>query len=118
MARAGWIGDYPDPNTFLDMFLSDSTHNQTGWNNPQYDALIASAAREVDPRQRLQILHEAEELLMEELPIIPIYAYVSVNLVKPYVRGFYVNAQDLHPLSAIWIDEDVRARFQQQTQPP
>ncbi|MDH3719446.1 MAG: peptide ABC transporter substrate-binding protein [Planctomycetota bacterium] len=111
VARAGWIGDYPDPNTFLDMFISGSTHNQTGWSNPRYDELIASAARQSDPQKRLQILHEAEEILMDELPILPIYAYVSVNLVKPYVRGFYPNAQDLHPLNALWIDEDARAQY-------
>ncbi|NIL95801.1 MAG: hypothetical protein GTO53_01065 [Planctomycetales bacterium] len=48
---------------------------------------------------------------MDELPVIPIYSYVSVNLVKPYVRGFYPNAQDLHPLHAIWIDREARAGY-------
>ncbi len=111
VARAGWIGDYPDPNTFLDMFISGGTHNQTGWSNPDYDQRIARAAGEPDPQKRLQILHEAEEILMDELPVIPIYSYVSVNLVKPYVRGFYPNAQDLHPLHAIWIDREARAGY-------
>ena len=53
----------------------------------------------------MQILHNAEELLMGELPVVPIYFYMSINLVKPYVKGFYSNSQNLHPLSAIRIDE-------------
>ena len=73
--------------------------------------MIQKAARESDPEQRLKILHEAEVILMDELPIIPIYAYVTQNLVKPYVRGFYANAQDLHPLDAISIDQQARAEY-------
>ena len=105
VARAGWIGDYPDPNTFLDLFITGGVQNETGWGNRRFDKLIARATEESDAEQRLKILHEAEELLMGELPIIPIYFYMSVNLVKPFVKGFYSNSQDLHPLPAIQIDE-------------
>ena len=53
----------------------------------------------------MQILHQAEEIIMGELPVLPIYFYVSTNLVKPYVRGFFSNSQDLHPLTSISIDK-------------
>ena len=106
VCRKGWVGDYPDPNTFLDMFLSGGEQNNTGFANPKYDGLIRAAKLEKDPVKRLQILREAEQLLMDELPILPIYYYVSKNMVKPHVRGLYNNLLDFHPLSAIWIDHD------------
>jgi oligopeptide transport system substrate-binding protein len=95
-----------DPNTFLDMFMSNNGNNQTGFSNPEYDALLTAAAAETDTTKRLAILAEAERLLMIEQPIIPIYTYVSRNLVRPSVRGFYNNVQDSHPLSSLWIDPD------------
>lgn len=105
IARAGWIGDYPDPNTFLDMFVTDGGNNQTNWSNKQYDQLIADAQSEPDPIERLCKLQRAEAILMDELPILPFYFYVSVNLVNPRVKGFSGNIQDLHPLTKIRIEE-------------
>jgi oligopeptide transport system substrate-binding protein len=107
VARRAWVGDYVDPNTYLDMFVTNGENNCTGFANPQYDKLIADAAAEPDPAKRTEILQSAERLLMDEMPIIPIYYYVSRNMVRPRVRGFYNNLQDLHPLSAIWIDPNV-----------
>lgn len=104
IVRAAWVGDYVDPNTYLDMFVTDGEQNNTGWSSAEYDQLINDASRELDPKTRFRLLEEAERLLMEQLPIIPIYFYVSKNMVKPYVRGFYNNLQDHHPISAIWID--------------
>lgn len=106
VGRRAWIGDYTDPNSFLDMFVTGGEQNNTGWGNTDYDRLIEQASVETDPEQRMQLFQEAEQLLMEELPILPIYFYVSKNMVKPYVRGFYNNLQDVHPLSAVWIDHD------------
>ena len=104
VCRKGWVGDYADPNTFLDMFVTGGEQNNTGWGNPEYDNLIAAAARETDPEKRMAIFRSAERILMDELPILPVYYYVSKNLVKPHVRGFYNNVQDFHPLWSIWID--------------
>jgi len=98
VCRAGWIGDYPDPNTFLDMFVTGGGQNETGWGNPEYDGLIESAGKEADPKTRMEILHRAETILMEELPILPIYYYVSINMVRPEVTGFSNNILDRHPL--------------------
>ncbi len=104
IARAGWIGDYVDPNTFLDLFVSDNPQNQSGWSNAEYDGLIQAAQRELDEQRRMELFREAEEIVLSEMPLIPIYVYVSQSMVRPYVTGFYPNIQDMHPLWAIGID--------------
>lgn len=106
IARRAWGGDYVDPNTFLDMFVTGGENNDSGWSNEEYDELIEAAKYETDPEARLAMLRRAEAILMEELPIIPIYHYVSRNMVRPHVRGLYNNVLDQHPLWAMWIDRD------------
>ncbi len=105
VSRSGWIADYPDPNTFLDMFLTDGENNQTGWSSPRYDELIRSAATEPDAARRMTILREAEALLLDEQPIIPIYFYVSKHLVQSRVKGFFNTVQDEHPLQLLRIEQ-------------
>jgi oligopeptide transport system substrate-binding protein len=80
VARAAWIGDYVDPNTFLSNFLSGSGNNQTGWKNPRYDNLLKEANRMLDPVARAAKLREAETLLLTEMPMIPIYYYVNYDM--------------------------------------
>ncbi|UUO05531.1 peptide ABC transporter substrate-binding protein [Blastopirellula sp. J2-11] len=111
IARAGWIADYPDPNTFLDMFVTDGENNQTGWSNAEYDRLIHDSQSEADPVKRLEMLSQAEQILMDEMPILPIYYYVSLNIVRPYVKNFYPNIQDLHPLHILEIDKAEKQRI-------
>ena len=150
IARAGWIGDYLDPNTFLDLWITNGGNNQTGFSDPTYDALIAAAAdvdrlgadaarrpglfepertraladalrdaegtsvhRDAATALRLQLLREAEAILVQRaFPVIPLYFYVQKGLVKPHVDGFYSelvfedgttapNLQNLHPLRGI-----------------
>jgi oligopeptide transport system substrate-binding protein len=107
VARRAWVGDYLDPNTFLDMYLTGGENNNTGFANPQYDKIIADAATEPDENKRMRIMESAERMLMEEMPIIPVYFYVSRNVVRQRVRGFYNNLLDAHPLQDIWIDPNV-----------
>lgn len=99
--RRAWIADYNDPNTFLDMFTSANGNNNTGFSSPQYDQLVASAAKERDPAKRMKLLRGAEAILMEELPVFPIYFYVTKNLWKPGVEGIYDNVRDTHPYNRI-----------------
>ena len=106
ICRRAWIGDYYDPFTFLQMYLTDGENNNTGFSHPEYDQLMLEATRERDPEKRLRILERGERILMDELPIVPIYFYVSKNMVKPHVRGFYNNVQDMHPVGAMWIDHE------------
>ena len=89
VARAGWIGDYMDPNTFLDMFVTNGGNNGTGWSNKSYDALIAKAKATTDPKARMATLHAAEKILMTDMPIIPIYYYTNPVLLKKTIKNFY-----------------------------
>jgi ABC-type oligopeptide transport system substrate-binding subunit len=106
IARRSWIGDYLDPNTFLAVMVTDDGNNRTGWSDARYDALIHRAAAELDSARRLATLAQAESLLLDQSPVIPIYLYTVNDLVKPYVRGIYPNALDTHPLRDVWIDHD------------
>lgn len=105
IARAAWIGDYPDPNTFLDMFVTDGGNNQTGWSNSQYDQLIALAASEADEKKRYQFFQQAEQLLMDESPIIPIYTYTRVLLKHPQLKGWEPNILDIHPYKYVYLED-------------
>lgn len=104
-ARRAWIADYIDPNSHLDIMVTDGENNNTGWSNAEYDRLIAAARAEPDEAKRFELFHQAERILMAELPIIPVYYYVDKNMIKKDVRGLYRNPLDQHPLSAVWIDE-------------
>jgi oligopeptide transport system substrate-binding protein len=110
VARRAWVGDYLDPNTFADMYVTNGENNSTGFSKPEYDKLVAEAAKELDQKKRMKILESTERMLMDEMPIIPIYFYVSRNMVRPRVRGFYNTLQDVHPLYGIWIDPNVNEK--------
>jgi oligopeptide transport system substrate-binding protein len=104
LMRSAWIGDYLDPNTFLDMFVSGGGNNRTGWSSAEYDDLIARAARTADPAERLRTLRQAENILINrDMPIMPVYFYSNLSLRHPSVRGFYTNPRDLHPFKSIRI---------------
>lgn len=96
VSRSSWIADYADPFGFLEIFTTGNENNRTGWGDPRYDDLLRRAAAALEP-ERAEILREAEAILMEELPILPIYAYASKNLVDPRLQGFFENALDEHP---------------------
>jgi len=97
--RGSWVGDYDDPMTFLDCFLSDSGNNRTGWKDGRYDRLLQAAAAEADPRRRLGILRQAETLLVEEaVPVTGLYSHVGLYAADPRtVGGIWPNRMDEHP---------------------
>jgi oligopeptide transport system substrate-binding protein len=99
LARASWIGDYNDPNTFLDLFRSNNGNNQTGWKNPRYDALLRQANEQTDPARRISLLQEAEKILVhDELPIVPLYFYAGFTFYNPAkIKGIEPNILDIHP---------------------
>ena len=113
VARRSWIGDYLDPNTFLNIWRGGDGNNRTGWNDARYDALLDRASDELDPRRRMALLAEAEARLLDQCPVIPIYHYATHELVKPYVQGIYDTALDIHPLTHVWIDRDWKSRATQ-----
>ncbi len=96
IARAGWIGDFNDPMTFLDMFESDNGNNDTGWKSEAYDKLLDDARVELDQAKRTQILQKAEEMLITEGPVIPIYFYTSHGLRSAGLKGFEPHNRDVH----------------------
>lgn len=89
ISRAGWVGDYMDPMTILDLWLSTSSFNDAKWNNPKYDELILDTKATADQDVRFMNMREAEALVMEEMPIIPIYFYTQPYAVKSNVEGIY-----------------------------
>ena len=89
IARAGWIGDYSDPMTFLDMFTSESGQNDIKYTNKAYDTLISQAKNSADPEARMVAMHKAEDMLINDMPLIPIYFYVNTIAINPRIKGFY-----------------------------
>jgi len=104
VCRASWIADYVDPNSFLDLWLTGGGNNDTGWANPEYDRLIAAASRESEPDRRMEIFQRAEALLLDEMPIIPIYFYTRVDLRRPEVKGWHANILDNHPYKYVYLE--------------
>ncbi|MFO0081379.1 MAG: peptide ABC transporter substrate-binding protein [Phycisphaerales bacterium] len=85
ISRSGWFGDYGDPTTFLDLNLSFDGNNDRKYNSAEYDAMLARAADEADPAERLKILSAAERLLVEQdLPMIPLFHYNMVYMFDPH----------------------------------
>jgi oligopeptide transport system substrate-binding protein len=89
VARHGWIGDYVDPMTMLDMWHSKSGQNECGWKNAEYDKRIELAKKSGDQEERMKAMHEAEEILMTEMPIVPVYYYTDMYLMNPKIKGFF-----------------------------
>jgi len=96
IARMGWIGDYRDPMNFLDMWLTGGGNNNSGWSDAGYDSLIAVAANSLGNEDRARAFRGAERILMDSLPIIPVYYYTNVYLIDPSVKGWYPNLLNLH----------------------
>ncbi len=96
IARAGWIGDYNDPQNFIFLFGTGINFNYAKWSNADYDALVAKAAGITDLGERAKVLAEAETLFLENVPAIPILYYSSRALVAPEVKGYEDNLMDAH----------------------
>lgn len=89
--RAGWIGDFNDPATFLKLWTSDSANNHSGWSNARYDELIEHSTRESNPTKRFEIFSDAESILLDELPILPVFHYNRIFLIDPKLLGWDPN---------------------------
>ncbi len=94
--RAGWIGDYNDPYSFLSLFETSNGLNDYGYSNSTVDALLEEVARERIPGRRTRMMQEAERLILDDNPIIPVYTYVTRRLVDTHVRGWQDNVMDHH----------------------
>lgn len=109
LARRGWIGDYVDPNTFLDLMTSGSANNGTGWSDKKYDEMLLAANAETNNDKRMQMLHDAEAYMLSQQPVIPLYVGPSSFMCKPYVKNLVPNLLDQHDWRGVYIDHDVTA---------
>jgi len=103
LAPSGWVGDYLDPSTFLDLFKTGNGNNHTGWTSVAYDRLINDALAARDDAMRYPLYHQAEQLLMDEMPIAPLVYGRRNYLARQSVKGWEPNVLDLHPLKGVYL---------------
>lgn len=89
ISRAGWIGDYIDPMTFIDLWVSDGAFNDAKYNNPEYDRLVKESKATTDQKIRMENMRKAEQMLMADMPVVPVYFYTMPYAQKPYVTGVF-----------------------------
>ncbi len=105
VARMGWIGSFPDPESeFVSIFKCGSPFNRPRWCNDEFERLFRQVESTADRVQRLALLRRAEEVVIREAAVIPLYVYTQHHLQKPYVRDLTVNFPDQPPLTRAWID--------------
>ncbi|MGB7924479.1 MAG: peptide ABC transporter substrate-binding protein [Pyrinomonadaceae bacterium] len=109
-ARWAWIGDYVDPNTFLELLTPNSDNNRTAWKDPKYESMLAAANAEVDPPRRMKMLHDTEAYMLSQQPMIPLYIGPSSFMCKPYVKNLVANLLDQHDWRGVYIDHSVTAQ--------
>jgi oligopeptide transport system substrate-binding protein len=101
--RGGWIGDYNDPYTFAQLMHSKNGQNDPGYASAAYDDLLDQAAAEPDAGKRRALLEAAERQFLADVPVIPLYFYVSKRLVKPWVGGYTPNIMDHHHTKDMYV---------------
>lgn len=105
-----WIGDYVDPNSFLELLVSGSENNHSAWKDKKYDSMLAEANSEVDNARRMKLLHDAEAYMLAQQPMIPLFVGPSSFLSKPYVKNLVANLLDQHDWRNVYIDHSVTAQ--------
>ena len=102
--RSSWIADYVDPSSFLNVWISESGNNFTGWFSANYDYFIQASQKRRPNTDRFALFSKAEHLLMEEQPIVPIYFYTSVYLKHDSVKGYYPTLLNYHPWKFVYLE--------------
>ncbi len=103
LSGAGWIGDFVDPVTFLDLFVSNGGNNWTGWASAEYDRLLAQAAVTPDAAARHEIFQQAEAHLLEQSPVAPVFFGVRAYLIHPAVKGWEPSLLGLHQYKKVYL---------------
>ena len=101
-----WGGDYMDPYTFLGLQYGEDNEGGSGFHDPKYDKMLDDANAEPDPEKRFEMMARAENLLMEQLPMIPLTVSATNWLKKPYVKGMYPNPGTAIPWKFVYIERD------------
>ena len=101
----GWVADYPDPHNFLDiLFYTGRENNIFGYSNPELDALLDQAAIEQDNKIRLSMYQQAEQIIVNEAPCLPLFFGINYILAKPRVKGYKLNPLGIPDLSKVYIE--------------
>ena len=104
MARMGWTGDYNDPMTMLEVMLSYSGINHTGFSNSNYDNLINTARTSADNSVRMNAMKEAEAILLDEMPIIPLYYRTDLFMINPILKNVVLSPLGRHKFNYCYIE--------------
>lgn len=104
IVRANWMADYLDPLAFLEVYTTQNPNNHSGWFAQNYDAAIQASENTTDAK-RYDYLQQAEAILLEQLPVLPIYYFNTVNLLDPNVKGWCPNFLDLHPYQYVYFED-------------
>lgn len=115
LGRAGWIGDYMDPLSFLKLFYGKNNDSSTGWYNPKFDKLIDDANKQADPAKRFELMALAEFMVMQDQPVLPWQTQKTNFIMKPYVKGLYPNPGTLHAWKFVYLEPD-KAKWNQDGQ--
>ncbi|MSU69696.1 MAG: peptide ABC transporter substrate-binding protein [Opitutaceae bacterium] len=95
--RSGWIADYLDPHVFLDLWETDNGNNDSNWGNPEYDRLLHRALAAKTTEERYEIYQQMEKIILEEMPVMPIFFYTHARLINPRVKGYRSTPLDNFP---------------------
>jgi oligopeptide transport system substrate-binding protein len=98
-----WVADFPDPVAFLDLFVTNGGSNWTGWGDPAYDRLIAAAARSADESERFALFQQAEAILLEQAPVIPLVFGARTYLKQPAVRGWAPATMGIYQYKKVYL---------------
>ena len=104
IARAEWVADYVDPASFLDIWQTGGGNNHVDWSSPAYDALLQKAAQASTESERMETFRQAEQILLDDLPLIPLLFLPSKSLVQPSVKGWNNSILDRHPYKFIHLE--------------
>jgi oligopeptide transport system substrate-binding protein len=104
MQRGGWVADYNDPHVFLEIWETGNGNNDTNWGSPEYDRLLQAALAAENDQQRYEIYQKMDAILVDELPVIPIYYYTRVHAISTRVKGRYPTLLDDHPYKFIYLE--------------
>ncbi|MGD9589338.1 MAG: peptide ABC transporter substrate-binding protein [Pyrinomonadaceae bacterium] len=106
VVRNGWVGDYMDPFTFLNLFYSQQNDGATGWWDPKYDKMLDDANKEVDEMKRFEMLATAEFYMMQQQIIVPLCTAGTSWVKKPFIKGMYPNPGTLHAWKFVYLEKD------------